>query len=209
MNVLNMARMRLKISHLTNLQDARYSAAVGFDLVGFSLERGDNRKLSVPMIWNMVQWLSGPEIVLEMNVASLEELPEVEKTFSYGHITLPQEEWSDLVLMHTSGGIIIRANADSNPDELKQWVKTGEEHDREIRIELSINHPNELAAFEDVAGHCYLHFPTLDMLESFLENPGCSPWGISLGIEAEEEPGVLHYERIDDIVERVFELNEA
>ena len=67
----------LKINQLTNLQDARSSAAVGFDLISFSLERGNPKKLSAAMVWNIVNWLSGPEIVLDLNVASLEELPEV------------------------------------------------------------------------------------------------------------------------------------
>ena len=79
----------LKISKLANLQDARSSAAVGFHQISFDLQRGSMSKLSASMVWNMVQWLSGPEVVLEMDVASLPELEDIKGQFEYQSVSIP------------------------------------------------------------------------------------------------------------------------
>ncbi len=194
----------LKIGPLINLQDARYSAAAGFDMVSFSLERGSDRKLSVSLIWNMVQWLSGPEIALEMNLASLEELTEANNTFSYHWITLPAEEWDERIWQHTDAGIVLRADAGSDPQHLAGILLQAKHAGREMRFELSPDSAGHFLPHDPFASHCYLHFPSLDVLDRFADQTRfVSSAGISLGPEAEEEPGVLHYERIDALLERM------
>jgi hypothetical protein len=195
---------QLKIGPLINLQDARYSAAAGFDIVSFSLERGNSRKLSVPMIWNMVQWLTGPEIALEMNADSMEELIEANKTFPYGHITLPLESRNEPLSTFTSAKIIWKVQTDADPGELKQLIREETTQGRDISIELSLDVAAEFAPFREIAPYCLLHFSSMQALEDYLKQDGASPCGICLGLEAEEEPGVLDYERIDRIVERIM-----
>ena len=192
----------LKIGPLINLQDARYSAAAGFDVVSFSLERGSDRKLSVSMIWNMVQWLSGPEIALEMNVASLEELSEANDTFSYHWITLPAAEWDERVWQHTPAGVVLRADAGFDPDHLAGMLLQAKDAGREMRIELFSDAAGNFLPYDDFAGHCFLHFPSLDALGAAIPFLKIAPMGFALGLEAEEEPGVLHYERIDELLEQ-------
>jgi hypothetical protein len=194
---------QLKIGPLVNLQDARYSAAVGFDIVSFSLERGSDRKLSVSMIWNMVQWLTGPEAALEMNVASLEELNELDKSFAYAYITLPAEEWDERVLLHTAAGIIVRADASADPDHLATLLQAGAAAGRPMWLELLLESAEAFAPYQNLSAQCFLHFATLDTLSAFLDLGQKLPYGISLGLEAEEEPGTLDYERIDAIVQRI------
>ncbi|MEO0470288.1 MAG: hypothetical protein AAF206_11745 [Bacteroidota bacterium] len=193
-------RPKLKISNLTNLQDARSSAAVGFDLISFSLERGSMKKLSASMIWNMVNWLSGPEIVLEMNVVSLEELPETEKMFQHRYITLPIAEWSDLVWQHTEA-VILRGDQFTDPLYIAQLVDEAEKKDKELKIEITLTELNQLDAYQDVFPHIFLHLTDFEQLLTLVKSDRSLPGGLSLGEEAEEEPGVLHYERIDDFME--------
>ena len=118
-----MNKPSLKIGPLTNLQDARSSAAVGFDLVTFSLERGSNKKLSGSMIWSIIQWLSGPEIVLEINRFSLEELKEIEGVFTYEYLSLPLEEWGE-DLLALPGKLILRTSSDSSPEQLENILSS-------------------------------------------------------------------------------------
>lgn len=196
---------QLKIGPLINLQDARYSAAAGFDIVSFSLERGNARKLSVSMIWNMVQWLTGPKSALEMNVASLEELAELDKSFAYGAITLPADEWDERVWEHTLAEIILRADTSADPKHLAGVLQAGAAAGRTMWLELSLDAADAFAPYEQLADRCYLHFSSLNALSEFLTLATVFPYGIALGLEAEEEPGVLDYERIDEIVERIHE----
>ncbi|MBX3102476.1 MAG: hypothetical protein KF690_08215 [Bacteroidetes bacterium] len=55
----------IKINHLTNLQDARYCAAMNLDYVGFCMERGHVRKMAEETIAEIAEWLSGPQVVLD------------------------------------------------------------------------------------------------------------------------------------------------
>ena len=91
---------QLKIGPLTQLQDARSSAAVGFDWLSFSLERGNPKKLSPSLIWNIIQWVSGPEIMIELDAASYMEWEEVQTLFPAKAACVPwserENEWKGI-----------------------------------------------------------------------------------------------------------------
>lgn len=61
----NLPTMLLKVGPVTNLQDARYAAALGAHYLSFSLEPGHPYKLGPELVSEMMQWLSGPRMVLE------------------------------------------------------------------------------------------------------------------------------------------------
>ena len=190
---------KLKINNLTNLQDARSSAAVGFDQISFSLERGSMKKLSASLIWNMVNWLSGPEIILEMNVASLDELTQVENMFKYKAITIPADEWNELIFEQVDS-VILKTDASTESQEIEEMIADLEE-EKEMKFEIEVNSLEEAGKFSAVSQHIYLHFVDIATLEAFINSNAYTPFGYALGEEAEEEPGVLHYERIDEFLE--------
>ncbi|MEZ4772267.1 MAG: hypothetical protein R3D00_03725 [Bacteroidia bacterium] len=193
-------RPKLKISNLINLQDARSSAAVGFDLISFSLERGNDKKLSASLIWNIVNWLSGPGIVLEMNVASLEELSEVEKMFSWKYITIPASEWNDLIFSYTDA-VILRTDHTATPEEIQRLVQLAESMEKELKFEIQLPAISAAKTYSAVAKHIFFHFPDIDEAEAYIQSGDFQPYGFSFGEEAEEEPGLLNYQRIDDFLE--------
>jgi len=196
-------RPRLKISNLISLQDARSSAAVGFDLISFNLTRGDDRKLSAAMVWNMVQWLSGPEIALELNVDSLPELEEAQKSFQPGYITLPLSQWSDTWLGQLPP-VILKAEVLDDPAALIAIVAAADQAEQSLYFELSLSQIADVERFEGVMQRSLVHFPTLEMAIAYVQGAAPTAWGISFDQEAEEEPGLLDYERIDAFIE-VFE----
>jgi hypothetical protein len=191
---------RLKISNLISLQDARSSAAVGFDLISFNLTRGDDRKLSAALVWNMVQWLSGPEIVLELNVDSLPELEEAQKSFQPGYISLPFSEWSDTLLGQTPP-LILKAEVLDEPEALIEVAAAADAADQALSFELALQQIADVERFEGVMHRSLVHFPSLEIGIEYLRSEAPTAWGISLDREAEEEPGLLDYERIDEFVE--------
>jgi len=193
-------RPRLKISNLISLQDARSSAAVGFDLISFNLTRGDDRKLSAAMVWNMVQWLSGPEIAVELNVDSLPELEEAQKSFQPSYITLPLSEWSDPLLGQLPP-VILKAEVLDDPERLIAAAASADDAGQPLYFELGLQQIADVERFEGVMHRSLVHFPTLDLAIAYVQGPAPTAWGISLDREAEEEPGVLDYERIDAFIE--------
>ena len=177
-------RPRLKISNLISLQDARSSAAVGFDLVSFNLTRGDER----------------PDIVLEMNGASLSELAHIQQSFQPGYLTLRLAERSQAADLSGLPPLILKAEVMDDPEALAQLAAA----QTDLRFELHLTQLADVARFAPVLGRSLLHFPSLDEAEAYLRSDAPVAWGLSLDREAEEEPGVLDYERIDQFIE-VFE----
>jgi len=191
-------RPKLKISNLISLQDARSSAAVGFDLISFSLERGSHHKLSVSLAWNIIQWISGPAIVVELNRASLPELTEAQQTFSVDYATLPLDEWSP-DMQADLPPVILRGDHQADPQRLAEWLAAAPA-DR-LFLELSLPSPAEAERFAPVAERSLFHFHSIEMAEEMVQTSQVVPWGFAFYQEAQEEPGVLDYERIDDFLE--------
>ncbi len=62
-----MLSTKVKISHVNNLTDARYFAAVGADYLGFCCNPDTEKYCSVSKINEIRQWVEGPEFVLELD----------------------------------------------------------------------------------------------------------------------------------------------
>lgn len=192
-------RPKLKINNLTNLQDARYSAAVGFDYVSFSLERGSMKKLAPNLIWNIVNWLEGPEIILELNTQSLEELRSVDKTFSYRFITFPIEEWSDL-LFQESPHVILRADSRISAEEILEICRDAKGKGFELKVELLLEKISELDFYREVMDYLFVRFNDFFITLELVSNDKYSPYGISFGTEVEDR-GLIDYDRIDSFID--------
>ena len=187
---------KFKISKIANLQDARYSAALGFDFLSFSLARGDDKKLPATLIWNMVNWLEGPEIILEINADSWEELDEV--TFDYAYLSLPLTDLPKAKIK-SNQSLILTATEAPSVSELQKILTTYPES--EIKFELTFSDTTDALAYQEIFPNLLLNFSSLDLYFEFLKQKHENmPWGISLQKEADEEPGFLDYERIDELM---------
>ena len=194
----------LTIGPLTHLQDARSSAAVGFDIISFSLERGSVKKLPASSIWSIVNWLSGPEILIQLNLDSLEELAQVQQTFPVGMVSLPAADWDIRLASELPPKVILKADASHSIGLLTQWLEEADDANLELFIELHLEREGEADLYSSILSKSLLHFPDLDMTQSFAASSAMQPYGFAIGEEAEEEPNQLDYERIDDFLE-IFE----
>jgi len=185
------------------LQDARSSAAVGFDLVSFSLERGHHQKLPAKLIWNMVNWLSGPETVLELDLNSLPELEEEGDSFDYQWVGFPAADWNSRLLAEFPA-VILRADASLSPAQLQTWIHEAEAAGKQLLCQLSVPNAAAVEGFGALLPYLLFHFPDLDQLQGFAATAPEAPRGFVMETEAEEEPGLLDYQRIDEFME-VFE----
>jgi phosphoribosylanthranilate isomerase len=60
-----MLKTKVKISQITNLTDARYFAAMGADYLGFTIHPDEEGFVAPPILKEIVEWVEGPETVLE------------------------------------------------------------------------------------------------------------------------------------------------
>lgn len=206
-------RPTLAIGPLTNLQDARSSAAVGFDMISFSLERGSLRMLGSNLIWNIVSWLSGPSIILELNRHSLDELKDMGESVSIEALSFPIEDWQtwenegenpieSLPVSH----LFLRIAEGFQHDGIQTVMNQAEQ--RGVSLSFVVYANEDLASWKQHKDSLFLRFPTLTQATAFVQDSDWQPAGILLGEEAEEEFGVLDYEAIDNWLEVVNERFE-
>ena len=145
-------------------------------------------------------------MILELNTYSLEELENVDKAFTYRYITLPIEEWSDLILQ-TSSTIILRADETSSEADLmriKEEVNNGES---DIMFELKLSSLDSLNNYSKILPQAFISFTNFSDTIQLIKDQKIFPHGISIGEEAEED-GLLDYEQIDQFIEILDGLYE-
>jgi phosphoribosylanthranilate isomerase len=59
--------LKIKVSHINSLTDARYFAAMGVDYLGFCCNSGTEKYCSPAKIKEISDWVQGPEFVLEFD----------------------------------------------------------------------------------------------------------------------------------------------
>lgn len=66
----------VKISGITNLTDARYCAGMGVEMVGFGIDESTNDFIGFQKIQDIIQWLSGVQLVGEITNQNIETVSE-------------------------------------------------------------------------------------------------------------------------------------
>ncbi len=66
----------VKISGITNLTDARYCAGMGVEMVGFGIDDSANDFIGFQKIQDIIQWLSGVQLVGEITNQNIESVSE-------------------------------------------------------------------------------------------------------------------------------------
>ncbi|MEM6803691.1 MAG: hypothetical protein AAF696_19965 [Bacteroidota bacterium] len=199
-------RPKLKIGPLTQLQDARSSAAVGFDILSFSLERGSMKKLAPNTIWNIVNWLQGPEILLELNKDSLEELEEMNKSFQADWVSFPLEDWDSSFLGKMPGKVLLLVKEGVESESLLALQEMGKDAGKEIFFEIELATQAGAQTYQSLLSHCFFHFSESAEAFHFLKEENSAPYGIAQGEEFREDAEYLDYELIDDWMEAFEEV---
>lgn len=55
----------IKINHITNLHDARFSAAENVDFITFALGKGNLKKIALTTYQDIISWISGSYLVVD------------------------------------------------------------------------------------------------------------------------------------------------
>ncbi len=185
----------LKIGPISVLQDARYSAAVGFDIITYCLARGDMRKVSAATAWNLVQWLSGPVSALELNAESWEEIAEATALFPVKWIEFP---WEDRrTAWGTDANALAVAATLPDAESLAAWFGENERH----YLQLTVQHDTPVEAFSNWLNRVFFRFDSPETATHWLSANKPLPLGIAFSTEWEESPGEMDYPALDDVLE--------
>ncbi len=84
----------VKVSHLSNLSDARYCAGMGVELLGFSAIPGADHYLTPRVFQDIRGWVAGPRIVAEIyGVESASTIESVLREYAPDYLELTYAEF--------------------------------------------------------------------------------------------------------------------
>lgn len=86
----------VKVSHISNLSDARYCAGMGVDMLGFSVTPGREHYMDPAVFQDIRGWISGPKIVAELyGISSADDIRTVMQSYSPDYFELSFDEFRE------------------------------------------------------------------------------------------------------------------
>ncbi len=196
----------IKISNITNLQDARYCAAMGFQLINFSLLSEDTQRLSAQQIREIAAWLSGPQYVLACNEASVADLQAIHGTFPYHYIEIPAEDWQKFSFLPAIP-FILKVKGKWEVAALATLIEEVKKHHNASKIEIEMDTTHDFSSYESLFPNIFIHTPSLQILSELVETYQNMPFGFSIREEGGELSGDLDYEALDKMCEQIEHKN--
>lgn len=81
----------VKVGNITNLSDARYSAGMGVEMLGFCVEKNNPNYVSPESYREIIRWISGVDCVLEMTDVSWQELSQILEEYPCNALEISNE----------------------------------------------------------------------------------------------------------------------
>jgi phosphoribosylanthranilate isomerase len=192
-------KTRVKVGNITNLSDARYCAGMGVDMLGFKIDEVNGDGISSAKFGDISNWVSGPELVLELSDISADTVLD---GFKINLIELPVTKISSLDSIKTTFTFIITLN-------LEDWIPYNpilKRHKKRIKYLLVTDlsgldsskvrgRIQQMSADFSLLLGCDL---TPRLLEGYLHWPIA---GFALNGSEETSPGSKDYEHLSSILE--------
>ncbi|SHM85787.1 phosphoribosylanthranilate isomerase [Cyclobacterium lianum] len=203
----------VKISNVNNLSDARYCAGMYVNLMGFSLEEGDEYYVSPSEFAEITEWLSGLHYVAEFNMSHPDQILEALQQYR-GFDYIQVNEKFHLQLLYNSGyGLIYNQviKEDKDWDELQTLSVSLKKHNVMLNLEADAARelqPDEKKHLQELSKNCdvLLGFGfDAENVEQILDQTGVR--GISMKGGHEISPGIKDFDELADILE-VLELED-
>lgn len=184
----------VKVSHLSNLSDARFCSGMGVELLGFGAIPGTETYMPPAVFHEIRGWIAGPGIVAEIyGITSVDQLHEVMQTYAPNYLELSWDEYTMLrnhlslpSIVHVSN---LRSTIAASKDSGIVYVTTDEQ-----------------TACSDISGIAY---PVLGRVQSVEElhkkmKAGCFA-GYVLESPRQVRTGVTSYDQLGEILEALEE----
>jgi phosphoribosylanthranilate isomerase len=183
----------VKVSHISNLSDARYCAGMGVAMLGFQVIAGSEHYMPAERFQDIRGWISGPQIIAELyGVSRPGEIASVIETYAPDYLELTLTEFQNFednlplpCIVHLSRDEIASIKAN---EKIAYLLVSTDTH------------------CEDIAG---TGFDVLSKIASLAELNEKIPkqcfQGFVLEGPHELRPGVTNYEQLGNILEALEE----
>ena len=188
-----MLKAKIKVSHITNLTDARYFAAWGVDYFGYDINPDSEFFVSPPVVKEISGWIEGPHTVLEVSGAA-DDLWIANYQDALGNVFIQAEKHFNelpLILEITELREIERVNGSGIKHIVFVSVLPWNDQDKS---NISILSKEDFEVYYDAP------FEVADIDEIL----SCGFTGFVLRGGEEERVGVKSYEDLDEIFEALM-----
>jgi phosphoribosylanthranilate isomerase len=194
----------VKISNVTNLSDARYCAGMGVDMLGFSIDENNDNYTNPQKLKDIRSWVSGVQIVVEMDKLETDFLEIIEK-YNPDIVQTNDLELLQKIKTQTNKPLILSIEANQDADTI---FGICEKHADVVQYFL-LESQSEITLVGDWPDF----LQTLSAQFSILLGFGVTPHnvltlpcaGVALRGGAEERPGYKNFDDLRDILELLEE----
>lgn len=82
-------KLKVKVSEVNNLSDARYCAGMGVDMIGFHLDTDHPRFIELSSVQEIVNWVHGIKVVGEFSVINIDNINYLAEELNLDYVQLP------------------------------------------------------------------------------------------------------------------------
>ena len=198
-------KSNVKINAVNNLSDARYSAGMGVNLLGFCLDEHHPKFVNMAKLGALANWVSGVQLVFEFNNFNT-EIFEQARQVAVPHFVQVFDVSNWDLLEKTSLPIIHKINFDPRECDLTIALTSSPanyillESNADFSLEI---YAEELKALSSVKHICLGWGITKENIENIMND--VSPWAIAIEGGEEERPGIKTFEEMAEILELLEE----
>jgi phosphoribosylanthranilate isomerase len=183
----------VKVSHISNLSDARYCAGMGVEMLGFRVIPGEENYMPPKVFQDIRGWIAGPAIVAELyGMSSVDQLETVVGTYSPDYFELTFAEY--------------KACRDHLTLPCMVYFPAGEFPTKELEDKISHALVDARTSCRNITSFrmpVLIKINTLSQLHDKLSE-GCFK-GVILEGPGEQRPGITNYEQLGEILEALEE----
>ncbi len=195
---------KVKISNVTNLSDARYCAGMGVDMLGFAIDENNKNYISPQKLTDIRSWVSGVEIVIEVESMGDDFLEVIEK-YKPDMVQTNDLELLQKLKTQTTKPLILSIEANQDADTI---FGVCEKHSDLVQYFLIESQTETTLAgdWPDFLALLSKQFPVLLGFGITAQNAPTLPCaGIALRGSEEERPGYKNFDDLRDILEALEE----
>jgi hypothetical protein len=187
----------IKIENIQNLDEARYCAAVGFEMLSFSLQ---NATLTPPKIREIASWLTNVKFDLLATLAQENALRELALTFPFHSLTIEQKEWEmfqEKELLYDKPLIIKGENISFL--EMEKLAAFSLAAKWQVKAENYAQIKDLQPYFEAI----FVELPSIQAIIEWVDEQQPLPFGFTLNESARMSDGELDYDNLDLLAEKL------
>ncbi len=199
-------KLKVKVSEVNNLSDARYCAGMGVDMIGFHLDTNHPRFIELSSVREIVNWVHGINVVGEFSVINVDNINYLAEELNLDYVQLPSAVMAEELARLNRPAIVridLRSGQEETVDQLLETLGAFVsffllESDEMDSIEaLEINLKRWASQYPVILG-IGIEKERLSFIEDYI-----NPAAIALKGGDEIKPGLKNFDELAEILEEL------